>query len=104
MKLTHAASGGSDDVDCKPDAMAATAIAGCSEAKGYTHALLLMVEMRREGIRPNIVMFLAAINVCATASAKLVRKRKEEDTSSGVHGNINNNGDDTIKCMEDGKG
>jgi pentatricopeptide repeat protein len=56
MKLTHAASGGGDNADCKPDVMAyTTAIAGYSEAKEYAHALSLMAEMRREGIRPNLV-------------------------------------------------
>jgi pentatricopeptide repeat protein len=63
MKSTHAASGSGDNADCKPDVMAyRTAIAGCSEAREYTHALSLMAEMRREEIRPNIVTFSAAIN------------------------------------------
>jgi pentatricopeptide repeat protein len=81
MKSTHAASsGGNDDADCEPDVMAdTTAIAGCSEAREYAHTLSLMAEMRREGIRPNVVTFLAAFNACATASAKLARRRKEED-------------------------
>ncbi len=52
------------------------AIARYSEAREYAHALLLMVKMRREGIQPNIMMFLAVINACATASAKLARRRK----------------------------
>ncbi len=64
------------------------------------HALLLMVEMRRKGIQPNVVMFTAAINACATASAKLVRRRKEEDASGGVHGNIDVDSDDTIAGLE----
>ncbi len=97
MKSTHVASGGGNDADCEPDVMAyTTVIAGCSEAREYAHALLLMAEMRREGIRPNVVMFLAAINACATASAKLARRRKEEDASGGVHGNIDVDSDDTI--------
>ncbi len=37
-----------------------TAITGCSEAREYAHALSLMAEMRREGIRPNVVTFSAA--------------------------------------------
>ncbi len=60
-----------------------------------------MAEMRREGIWPNVVTFLAAINACATASTKLARRHKEEDASSGVYSNINVNGDDTIAGLED---
>jgi pentatricopeptide repeat protein len=104
MKSTHAA-GGNDDADCEPDVMAyTTAIAGCSKTREYAHTLSLMAKMRREGIRPNVVMFLAAINACATASAKLARRRKEEEASGGVHGNIDVDGDDTIAGLEDGKG
>jgi pentatricopeptide repeat protein len=106
MKSTHTASGGgNNDADCKPDVMAyTTVIAGCSEAREYAHTLSLMAKMRREGIRPNVVTFLAAINARATASAKLGRRREEEDASGGVHGNIDINGDDTIAGLEDGKG
>jgi pentatricopeptide repeat protein len=106
MKSTHAASGGgNDDADCDPDAMAYTmAIAGCSKASEYAHALSLMAVMRREGIRPTVVMFSAAINACATASANLERRRKEEDASGRVHGNIDVDGDDTIAGLEDGEG
>jgi len=43
----------------------------------------LISEMRREGIKPNVVTFSAVINACASASAKLAR-RMEED-------NVNNN-------------
>lgn len=68
--------------DCAPDVMAYTAaIAGCSEAGEYIHAISLISEMRREGIQPNVVTFSAAINACATASAKLARMRDEEDNS-----------------------
>ena len=68
--------------DCAPDVMAYTAaIAGCSEAGEYIHAISLISEMRREGIQPNVVTFSAVINACATASAKLARMRDEEDNS-----------------------
>ncbi len=81
-----------------------TTIAGCSEAREYAHALSLMAEMRKVGIRPNKVTFSAAINACAMASAKLARRREEEDASGGVHGNIDVNSDDTISVLEDGEG
>jgi pentatricopeptide repeat protein len=101
MKSMHAASGGGNDADFKPDVMGyMTAIVGCSKAGEYVHALSLMTKMRREGIQPNDVMFSAAINSCATASTKLARRRKEEDANGGVHGNINVNGDDTIAGLE----
>jgi pentatricopeptide repeat protein len=106
MKSTHAASGGGDDnADCEPDVMAyTTAIAGCSEAREYAHTLSLMAEMRRGGIRPNVATFSAAINACATVSAKLARRRTEEDASGRVHGNIDVDRDDTIAGLEDGEG
>jgi pentatricopeptide repeat protein len=105
MKSTHAASGSGDNMDCKPDVMTyMMAIAGCSKAREYAHTLSLIAEMRREGIQPNGVTFSAAINTCTMASAKLARRHKEEDASSGVHGNINVNGDDTIAVLKDGKG
>jgi pentatricopeptide repeat protein len=40
------------------------------------------------------------INACATASAKLARRRGEEDASGGVYGNINVDGDDTTAGLE----
>ena len=75
----------SNGTECSPpDVVAYTAaIAGCSEAGEYTHAMSLISEMRREGIKPNVVTFSAVINACASASAKLAR-RLEED-------NVNNN-------------
>ena len=91
----------SDDADCKPDVMAyTTAIAGCSEAGEYAHAMSLITEMRKEGIQPNVMTFSAVINACATASAKLARRREEEDTSGRVYGNINVNGNNTIASLE----
>jgi len=75
--------------DCAPDVMAYTAaIAGCSEAGEYIHAISLISEMRREGIQPNVVTFSAVINACATASAKLARRRDEEDTSGSSGGSL----------------
>lgn len=72
--------------DCAPDVMAYTAaIAGCSEAGEYIHAISLISEMRREGIQPNVVTFSAVINACATASAKLARRRGDEE-DNGVSG------------------
>jgi pentatricopeptide repeat protein len=69
--------------DCAPDVMAYTAaIAGCSEAGEYIHAISLISEMRREGIQPNVVTFSAVINACATASAKLARSRREDEEST----------------------
>jgi pentatricopeptide repeat domain-containing protein 1 len=44
--------------------------------------------------------FSAVINACATASAKLARRREEEDTSGRVYGNINVNGNNTIASLE----
>lgn len=71
--------------DCAPDVVAYTAaIAGCSEAGEYTHAMKLIQTMRQEGIQPNVVTFSAVINACATASANLARKREEEDRSIGM--------------------
>ena len=62
----------SNGTECSPpDVVAYTAaIAGCSEAGEYTHAMSLISEMRREGIKPNVVTFSAVINACASASAK----------------------------------
>jgi hypothetical protein len=51
----------------------------------------------------DVVTFSAAINACATVSAKLARRCKEEDASSGVHGNINIDSDGTIAGLDDGK-
>jgi hypothetical protein len=43
MKLTHVASGSGDNADCKQDVMGyMTAIARCSKAREYAHALSLM--------------------------------------------------------------
>jgi pentatricopeptide repeat protein len=85
-KLSSSSSSSKDSTiagtDCAPDVMAYTAaIAGCSEAGEYIHAMSLISEMRREGIQPNVVTFSAVINACATASAKLARRRDEEDAS-----------------------
>jgi pentatricopeptide repeat protein len=57
-------------------------------------------EMRKEGIQPNVMTFLAVINACAMASAKLAKRREEEDTSGRVYGNINVNGNNTIVGLE----
>ena len=71
--------------DCAPDVVAYTAaIAGCSEAGEYTHAMKLIQTMRQDGIQPNVVTFSAVINACASASANLARKREEEDRSIGM--------------------
>jgi len=85
-------SSSSDDdfaTNCQPDVMAyTTAIAGCSEAGEFTHAISLIGEMRKEGIQPNVMTFSAVINACATASAKMARRREEEDyTFSTTTGN-----------------
>jgi len=71
--------------DCAPDVMAYTAaIAGCSEAGEYATAMSLIGEMRREGIRPNVVTFSAVINACASASAKLGRSNGDDDDTEDV--------------------
>ena len=63
-----------------PDVMAYTAaIAGCSEAGEYTAAMQLISTMRSEGVQPNVVTLSAVITACASASAKLARRREEED-------------------------
>ena len=85
-------SSSSDDdfaTNCQPDVMAyTTAIAGCSEAGEFTHAISLIGEMRKEGIQPNVMTFSAVINACATASAKMARRREEDDyTFSTTTGN-----------------
>jgi pentatricopeptide repeat protein len=91
MKSISSSSTSEDDVatNCRPDVMAyTTAIAGCSEAGEYTHAISLISEMRKEGIQPNVMTFSAVINACATASAKMARRRDEEDyTMSTTSGN-----------------
>jgi len=70
----------SNGTSCAPDVVAYTAaIAGCSEAGEYTHAMALISEMRRKGIKPNVVTLSAVINACATASAKMASMRREED-------------------------
>jgi pentatricopeptide repeat protein len=85
MKSTHMAVSGRDEVDCKLDIMAyMMAIAGCSEAGECTHAPLLMAEMRREGIRLNVVIFSAEIKVYATASTKLARRHDEKFASGRI--------------------
>jgi pentatricopeptide repeat protein len=90
-----------NDTDCTPDVMAyTTAIAGCSEAGEYAQALSLITEMRKEGIQPNVMTFSAVINACATASAKLARRREEEDASSRVYGNIDITSNYTIAGLE----
>jgi len=69
--------------DYAPDVVAYTAaIAGCSEAGEYTHAMSLISQMRKEGIKPNVVTFSAVINACASASAKMARKLEDQAVDS----------------------
>jgi len=69
--------------DYAPDVVAYTAaIAGCSEAGEYTHAMSLISQMRKEGIKPNVVTFSAVINACASASAKMARKFEDQSVDS----------------------
>jgi pentatricopeptide repeat domain-containing protein 1 len=83
----------SNVTDCTPDVIAYTAaISGCSEAGEYEHVMSLIKEMREEGIQPNVMTFSAVINACATASAKLARRREEDDTSGRDYSNINADG------------
>lgn len=65
-----------------PDVVAYTAaIAGCSEAGEYRHAIRLIKKMKAEGIQPNVVTFSAVINACASASAQLSKKKDDGDRS-----------------------
>jgi pentatricopeptide repeat domain-containing protein 1 len=65
-----------------PDVVAYTAaIAGCSEAGEYRHAIRLIKTMKAEGIQPNVVTFSAVINACASASAQLSKRKEDGDRS-----------------------
>jgi pentatricopeptide repeat domain-containing protein 1 len=94
-------SASSNITDCSPDVIAYTAaISGCSEAGEYEHAMSLINEMREEGIQPNVMTFSAVINACATASAKLARRREVDDTSGRDYGNINVDGNYITSGLE----
>ncbi|KAL3816130.1 hypothetical protein ACHAXA_011627 [Cyclostephanos tholiformis] len=94
-------SAGNNITDCTPDVIAYTAaIAGCSEAGEYAHAMSLIKEMIKEGIRPNVMTFSAVINACAMASAKLARRREEDDLSGRDYSNINVDGNNITMGLE----